>query len=61
MMPFENWCISQWPTDVKEGTLRLGQSYLNNVKPKMIYPELFYETDQEKAWGMIMDLEGAGK
>lgn len=35
----------------------MSEYYLNNVKPGIPYPELFYCTDTEKAWDMIMEME----
>lgn len=55
-MNFDDWATFQWPHDYLAG-LRVGQSYLNNVRPTVIKPELFYCKEVEKAWDMIMELE----
>lgn len=55
-MTFDNWCDFQWEEDYLQG-LRVGQSYLNNVRPGIPYPELYYCTDVEKAWDMIYKME----
>lgn len=57
-MTFSNWATYQWPIDAAEGRLRVGQSYLNNVRPQMVYPELFHEKNIDRAWKMIMEIEG---
>lgn len=32
---------------------RLGQYFLNNIDYSLSFPELFYETDNNKAWELI--------
>lgn len=35
--------------------LRLGQAFLNRFFPTVIDSKLFYETDKNKAWKMIIE------
>lgn len=52
---YGEWKSRVWPKDKAAG-LRLGQSFCNFVIPKQPYPELFYETNEERAMLLIENL-----
>lgn len=54
---YRRWVIYELGDDLRVG-LRVGQSYMNNVRPKESCPEIFYETDEEKVWKLIREKEG---
>ena len=39
-----------------KGPLRYGQAFLNALFPKVADPQLFYQTDQQKAIDRILEL-----
>lgn len=55
-MDYQRWVTGELPKDLRLG-LRVGQSYLNHLHPNVVYPELFYEKDDKKAWDMIHNVE----
>lgn len=55
-MSFDDWSTFQVGEDYANG-MRVGQSYMNRVRPTEINPELFYETSSSRAWDLIMKLE----
>lgn len=55
---FGTWLIEMLPYDKQTG-LRVGQSYMNNVRPGKTCPEIFYEKDEDKVWPLIFKFEQA--
>lgn len=49
------WIENQLLDDTLAG-LRVGQSYLNRVRPDVTDPTLFHETCVDKAWDRIYSL-----
>lgn len=54
-MTYEEW-LSVVADDVRNG-LRVGQSYMNRVRPKETNAALFYERDPQKAFDMVWSME----
>lgn len=58
-MNFQWWAASALPDDLNAGQ-RIGQSYMNRVRPGEADPSLFYETDTREAWRKIYEKEKEG-
>lgn len=54
-MTLSFWIENHLLKDTVAG-LRVGQSYLNRVRPDVHDPTLFYETCVDRAWGRIYSL-----
>ena len=54
-MTLSFWIHNHLLNDTLAG-LRVGQSYLNRVRPDVNDPTLFYESCAERAWGRIYSL-----
>lgn len=53
---FEEWMNERLEKDLKMG-IRLGQSYMNRVRPRMQHRELYFTKDVDKAWSLIYKIE----
>lgn len=56
---FEDWVATVLFDDLNAGQ-RIGQSYMNHVRPSESDPSLFYETDTREAWRKIYEKEKDG-
>ena len=55
-MTYEEWLNDHLENDLSAG-LRVGQSYMNKVRPSEKWPELYYEKCDKKAHAMIWNME----
>jgi hypothetical protein len=59
-MNLDFW-INTWLLDDTLAGQRVGQSYMNRVRPDLICIDLFNETCVDNAWDYIKKLEGENK
>ena len=55
-MVFSEWVTNYLRGDIKDG-LRVGQSYMNRVRPAESNPDIFYEIDEKRVWEKIRAIE----
>lgn len=55
---FEHFSVRYWVENDRIGNpghLRLGQAFMNEFYPEIADPEVYYETDNNAAWLLIVE------